>query len=297
MLYVFFNCRVVRFAVLGSGSGGNSAVVECSGKYLLIDIGLSSKQIHLRLEALGIEPESLSGILLTHEHGDHVRGLDVFSRKIDVPVYTTALTREVLSHKVESVKRWQVFERLADFDIGPFQIHAFPVQHDAVDPMGFSIQAGGSKMGFLSDVGFVTNIVREQLMECDLLAVEANYDLELLDLDEKRPWSTKQRISSRHGHLSNDQVVEFLGTVSCEKLKHVVLGHLSSDCNCPIRVTDRVNEALSRKGLSGVEIVCAEQNEVSRWIELKEQPVERPAEWGDWESTRCGSKQRQLFDI
>ncbi len=234
----------------------------------MIDIGLSAKQILLRLQALEIDPASLSGIILTHEHGDHVRGLEVFSRKYQVPVFVTALTQEVLRRKHVSVKKWHVFERLREFHIGSLRLTAFPVQHDAVDPVGFSIEAAGKKIGFLSDVGFVTSIVRQQLKACDMIAVEANYDLELLDADLKRPWSTKQRISSRHGHLSNDQVAEFLQEVACERLRHVVLGHLSSDCNCPKIAAKRMSDALGERGLRNVNVTCANQNDVLPWIDL-----------------------------
>ena len=157
------------------------------------------------ISAAGGDPSKLSAIVLSHEHGDHVRGLDVFCRQYDVPVYCNALTCESLRHSLSHSKQWRLIEAGNSFVVGDIDITAFSVIHDAVDPMGYVLSDGESKLGFLSDVGHITKVVRRCLQDVDTLFTEANYDLLMLQNDTKRPWSTKQRLLSRHGHLSNEQ--------------------------------------------------------------------------------------------
>jgi phosphoribosyl 1,2-cyclic phosphodiesterase len=257
----------MRFAVLGSGSGGNAAVVDCRGVRLLVDAGLSAKQLVLRLGAVGIPPESLDGILLTHEHGDHVRGLRVFLRQFPVPVYGTAGTIHLVRESGVVHHQWRTFDSGRAFAIGHTEIAPFATQHDAVDPVGYVLRHNGRSLGVLSDAGHVTRSIIACLLKLDALFVEANYDEALLDADVKRPWPTKQRISSRHGHLSNTQVVELIGEIAHPQLTHVILGHLSSDCNCPKLVQRLLRECLTRHGLPGAAIHCAGQHEPTGWFE------------------------------
>ena len=259
---------VMRFAVLGSGSKGNSAVVECGGVRLMIDAGLSAKQLNLRLGMLGIEPASLDGILLTHEHGDHVKGLRIFLKQHAVPVYATGQTAKVVRQAGLEVGIWKTFETAQTFAIGEVVVRSFTIQHDAVDPVGFVIGHASRRFGFVSDVGHVTRSMTECLRDLNGLFVEANYDADLLESDTKRPWAVKQRISSRHGHLSNDQVAELLCDISHPLLGRVVLGHLSSDCNTPDIILRRLRECLSVLGHGHVGLHCACQHEPSEWFEL-----------------------------
>src|SRR5690606_13031319 len=153
----------------------------------------------LRLEKIGIEPESLDGVLLTHEHGDHVRGLDVFCRQCDIPLYCNSMTRAVLvSGILQKPKTWRIVQTGGRFAIGDIEVQTFPVAHDATEPMGFTLSDVESSIGILSDVGYVTNLMRTHMQGVNLLFVEANYDEVLLQNDTKRPWSIKQRILSRH---------------------------------------------------------------------------------------------------
>ena len=223
----------MRFAVLGSGSGGNAAVVEVGGLRLMIDAGLSAKQLTLRLRQVGIDPASLDGILLTHEHGDHVRGLKIFLKQHPVTVFTTAATARVVREVGIEGGTWKLFEAGQAFAIGGIAVETFAIQHDAVDPVGFVVGHDTRRIGFLSDAGFVTRSMTERLRGLNGIFVEANYDEGLLEADTKRPWSIKQRISSRHGHLSNAQVTELIRDIAHPALGRVVLGHLSSDCNTP----------------------------------------------------------------
>jgi len=259
---------MMRFAVLGSGSGGNAAVVECGGLRLMIDAGLSAKQLMLRLWLLGIDPASLDGILLTHEHGDHVRGLKVFIKQHSVPVYATAATARVVRESGIEGGKWKLFEAGQVFLLGGAKIEPFAIQHDAVDPVGFVVGDEVRRLGFLSDAGFITRSVTERLRGLRGIFVEANYDEELLEADIKRPWAIKQRISSRHGHLSNAQVAELIAEIAHSGLGPVVLGHLSSDCNTPEIILNRLRTCLEVAGHRHVGLHCAGQHEPTEWFDL-----------------------------
>jgi phosphoribosyl 1,2-cyclic phosphodiesterase len=259
---------VIRFAVLGSGSGGNSALVECGGARLLVDAGLSAKQISLRLQKLGIDPASLDGILLTHEHGDHIRGLKVFLKQHRLTVFATPQTAMVVRETGIEGGVWKTFETGQTFTVGGSQIRSFSIQHDAVDPVGFVFGGGDRKLGFVSDACHVTHSMTECLRGLHGLFVEANYDEDLLESDTKRPWSIKQRISSRHGHLSNTQVTSLVRDIAHPQLGRVVLGHLSSDCNQPDLILGKLRQCLADMGHDHIGLHCACQDEPTDWFEL-----------------------------
>lgn len=256
----------MRFAVLGSGSSGNSAVVECGDTRLLIDAGLSAKQLNLRLEALEIDPASLHGILLTHEHGDHIKGLKVFLKQNPIPVFATPATRKIVRETGVDGGVWKLFEPSQTFKICDTVIRSFSVHHDAVDPVGFVIDHESQRLGFVSDVGHVTRSMVDCLRGLHGLFIEANYDDELLAADTKRPWATKQRISSRHGHLSNEQVAELIREIFHQELGRVVLGHLSSDCNRPDIAMKKLRECFTQLGHHQIGLHCARQHEPSEWF-------------------------------
>jgi phosphoribosyl 1,2-cyclic phosphodiesterase len=259
---------MMRFAVLGSGSGGNAAVVECGGLRLMVDAGLSAKQLTLRLRQVGIEPAALDGILLTHEHGDHVRGLKIFLKQNPLPVFTTPATARVVRETGIDGGTWKFFEAGQAFPIGDVEIETYAIQHDAVDPVGFVVGHAAQRLGFLSDAGFVTRSMTERLRGLAGLFVEANYDEDLLEADTKRPWSIKQRISSRHGHLSNSQVTDLIRDIAHPELGRVVLGHLSSDCNAPELILSQLQACLLELGHPQVGLHCASQHEPTDWFEF-----------------------------
>ncbi|MEM7699119.1 MAG: MBL fold metallo-hydrolase [Verrucomicrobiota bacterium] len=252
---------MLEFAVLGSGSSGNSALVRFGDTTLLIDAGLSARQLTTRLEKLGVDPDSLNAIVLTHEHGDHARGIDVFCRKRSIPIYATTHTAALVREGVTSPVTWRAFESGSSFTVGKVRFESFSVPHDAVDPVGFVIDGGGSRLGFLSDTGHVTRLILERLKGVDTLFTEANYDELLLQNDTKRPWATKQRISNRHGHLSNEQAAELVAAVVSERLQRVVLGHLSSDCNTAEIATRIISEKLVSQNRVDVPVECADRSE------------------------------------
>lgn len=261
---------MVRLTILGSGSSGNCAVISTERTTLLLDAGLSAKQICLRLDACGFSLDALDGILLTHEHQDHTGGIEVLSRKRSVPLFCTALTQETLIGNLGFRKQppWRLMTTGAAFEFQDLRIESFPVPHDAVDPVGFVIADEESRLGVLSDVGFVTNLIKDRLKNADSLFIEANYDTQLLENDTKRPWSTKQRISSRHGHLSNEQAAELVRDVAHPALSHVVLGHLSDDCNEPALASRYIRQALDAVGATDARVICAERHKPTPTIEV-----------------------------
>lgn len=250
---------MLELAVLGSGSSGNSALICLGDTRILIDAGLSARQLCVRLEALGVDPDSLSAIVLTHEHGDHTRGIDVFCKKRSVPIYATKHTCSVVRESLRCEVPWHQFEAGTGFRIGSIDIETFSVPHDAVDPVGFVFGCGKSRVGVLSDVGHVTRLIVERLRDVDTLFTEANYDEKMLQNDTLRPWAIKQRISNRHGHLSNEQTAELVSQIATPRLKQVILGHLSSDCNCPDLASRVISETLQNGGFSEVAVECAER--------------------------------------
>lgn len=260
---------MVRLTVLGSGSSGNCAVVSTGATTLLVDAGLSAKQIRLRLELAGFSPDRLDGILLTHEHQDHTQGLAVFCQKRAIPLLCTALTREALLREsgFRTPPPWRIMQTGSRFAFRDLEIECFPVPHDAVDPVGFAIADDESRLGFLSDVGHITHLIRDRLAGADSLFVEANYDHALLEADTKRPWSIKQRIGSRHGHLSNQQTAELIDELAHPGLHHIVLGHLSDDCNSPDLAISHIRAVLDRKGLRDTGVCCASRREITPTVE------------------------------
>ena len=256
----------MRFAVLGSGSGGNATVVEAEGRCLLVDAGLSAKQLTLRLGQLGLGKEDLTGILLTHEHGDHVRGLDVFLRGMSIPVLASTMTCRVVQENLRVRAKWVAFESGQSFAWEGFQLSTFGLPHDAVDPVGYVIECDGRKLGVATDLGHINDQVLNVLSGVEGLVLEANYEWQMLEADLKRPFSTKQRISSQHGHLSNEQAGELVARLVPQGLQKVILGHLSSDCNCPVKAVEVVRACA---GGSAIEISVASQNEVTAWQKLE----------------------------
>ncbi len=260
---------------LGSGSAGNCALVETSKSRLLIDAGLSAKQISLRLQQCGVNPGEIDGILVTHEHSDHVSGLDVWCKQFGTPIYCNRLTEEVLRRMLpERPRNWRVFATGGDFQIGDIAIQCFPIPHDAVDPVGFVLHHGRSALGFLTDLGFPTKLVYERVRQVHTLIIETNHDEKMLQDDTRRPWSVKQRIMSRHGHLSNEAAAGVLCELLGSNLRRAVLGHLSRDCNTPELALDAVRKRLDGAGGSAVDVYCASQREVGPKLQVGEVQVE-----------------------
>ncbi len=256
---------MLDITILASGSSGNAAVVRTESASFLVDAGLSTKELTLRLGLCGVEPRDLCGILITHEHGDHTKGLAQWAKKHETPIFCNRQTALLLREKIVGFHGWKIFESGAEFELEGVTIRSFPVPHDAVEPVGFVIRERSHSFGFLTDLGHSTNLVTESLRGVDALLIEANYDEILLQNDTKRPWSIKQRIQSRHGHLSNTDAAKTVSQIIHDGLSHLLLGHLSRDCN---------SEELALAAMSGIlksrstRLSCAMQESNSPSIRL-----------------------------
>lgn len=250
--------------MLGSGSAGNSALVATDHCRLLVDGGLSARQLVLRLALCGVTPNELDGVLLTHEHGDHVCGLEVLCRKFQLPIYCNALTAEAIRYgSLGAHRNWRIFRTGAAFSICDITVESFSVPHDAVEPVGFAFYAGASALGYITDLGQATRLTIERLRAVQTLMIETNHDEKLLQNDLHRPWPVKQRIQSRHGHLSNAAAAAVVEQLLPGKLARVVLGHLSRDCNSPALAAGAIRAELERNERCDVELFCAAQGEIS----------------------------------
>lgn len=222
-----------RFCVcpLASGSKGNSLFVSSNDTALLIDAGLSGIEVERRLAAVSISPDSLTGILITHEHSDHVKGAGILSRRFDIPVHISQKTFQACSG-LGKIKDVRFFECGRPFNIDHIVVTPFSISHDATDPAGLTLRYKDTKVGIATDLGIATNLVKDHLKNCDLLYLESNHDPRML-MNGPYPWHLKQRIKSRTGHLSNQDAVQLVAELKNGRLRHVILAHLSEENNCP----------------------------------------------------------------
>jgi phosphoribosyl 1,2-cyclic phosphodiesterase len=257
----------LRVAILGSGSGGNAVVIESAGFRVLIDAGFSCRELERRMGLIGVEPSSIRAVLLTHEHEDHIKGVDRFARKHRLPIFLTAGTMLGTVLGEEVVPRTVRIESGRPFEVGPFAVEAFSIPHDARDPVGFVLQdSHGRRLGLAGDIGCRTQLAWGRLADLDCLLLETNHDLEMLR-SGPYPWALKQRVASRHGHLSNREAADGLPELLVERLRFVVLYHLSRTNNLPALAAAEVAETLAREG-SAAEIVISSQFEPSSWLEV-----------------------------
>jgi phosphoribosyl 1,2-cyclic phosphodiesterase len=228
---------------LASGSKGNSLFVSWKDNSILIDAGLSGIEIERRLESKNLSPESLTAIIVTHEHSDHIRGVGILSRRYNIPVYINKNTYKRAS-KLGKLAGLEFFECGSSFKIDNMEISPFTISHDAVDPSGFTLDYKNKKIGIATDLGIATNLVKEHLKDCSFLYLEANHDPDML-INGPYPWYLKQRIKGRHGHLSNMDSKELLEELKNENLTHVTLAHLSEENNTPEKAYNAAKEALN----------------------------------------------------
>jgi phosphoribosyl 1,2-cyclic phosphodiesterase len=238
----------VRMTVLASGSRGNSTVLSSSKTSILVDAGLSCREIIKRMTIAGEDPLALKGIVITHEHSDHVAGINVLARKLRIPVYMTGATHDAWKKWTRSmgpkrkcetengskarIEQLELFKSGSSFSIGDIEVMPFTIPHDAVDPVGFTFKIDGVKIGICTDIGHMTENVRYYLRGCDGLMIESNHDLEMLR-GGPYPWSVKQRVMSAVGHLSNHALAEFFADGYDGGAAFVMLAHLSENNNHP----------------------------------------------------------------
>jgi phosphoribosyl 1,2-cyclic phosphodiesterase len=234
--------------VLASGSSGNCALLATNRTRILVDAGLSLRALVGRLESVGEQVEPLHAVLVTHEHSDHISGLARLARRMGIPVYLSKLTAPALDWG-ENQPHLECFQAGASFVVGDIEVDSFGIPHDAIDPVGFCFHAEGIKIAVATDLGYLTESVKFHLRRSNLMLLESNHDLEMLKVGPY-PWSVKQRVMSRVGHLSNDTMSDFLLGDFDGTAAHLVLGHLSEHNNHPEIVRLVATQALERRGLS-----------------------------------------------
>jgi phosphoribosyl 1,2-cyclic phosphodiesterase len=256
---LYGQAMAVQLTILGSGSSGNSAYLETEDTRILIDAGFSVRQIRQRLATIGRAPEGLSGILITHEHTDHINGLLGLATKLNIPVYCNRLTKEAIEYQFQTKMDCRIFGTGSSFELGNVSVETFSIPHDASDPVGFCIRTPSGQIGFLTDLGHATKLVLERVKASNVLVLESNHDLKLLQ-ESSRPWSLKQRIAGRHGHLSNAEAAEAAEVIMSAELQHLYLGHLSRECNRPEIAERTMREKLQKIGATHVRIEVTSQN-------------------------------------
>lgn len=258
-----------RLWILGSGSGGNAIYLSSAKARILIDIGFGPRQLSQRLEQIGADPSRIDAVLISHEHTDHIKGLKFLKYHPNILCYANRLTADAVNKATGSLpENLRLFSDGDPFSIADVTINPFSVLHDAIDPVGFEILCNGLKVTVATDLGFVTGLVRERMKGSECVIIEANHDENLLKNDLHRPWSLKQRILGKTGHLSNESAGRLLAEIAHERLVKIVLAHISRDCNTPALAKSAVEKHLAKAGMSHIAIIVAKQHEVSERIEL-----------------------------
>ncbi len=262
---------MLRICTLSSGSSGNSICIESERTKILIDAGISARQLTFRLAQAGISAHELSGILITHEHSDHVKGLRVFASKYSIPVYSTDETWYYLPDRSISGYLHRSIESSAYFGIGDLEISSFPIPHDAVDPIGFTVSQGGKTLSLVTDIGHVPDYLRDRMKDSSLVFLESNHDIEVLKRGSY-PAYLKRRILGDRGHLSNESAAEVIGDLARGKMKQVVLGHLSKNNNTPELAFAAVESKLSDAGCrvgEDIDLYCCSHGEMGSWFTVR----------------------------
>jgi phosphoribosyl 1,2-cyclic phosphodiesterase len=243
----------MRVTVLGSGSAGNATLVEADGARVLVDAGFSGRDLDTRLRHVGVDPATIAGIVVTHDHGDHTRGMGVLARRFRIPLYLTRRTRIACLALLNGEEDVRVYSSAERFRIGVLEVRPFLTVHDAVDPVAVTLEntATGARMG-------ITTAVRAALAGCHMLVLEANHDDAML-WNGPYPWSVKQRIASSHGHLSNRAAAQLARELLHPGLVNIVLAHLSEHCNDGALASDVVGAALARTRYRGRLVVAPQE--------------------------------------
>ena len=235
----------MEFCTIASGSSGNSLYIGTKHTRILIDAGVSGKRLTEGLAQLSLQGGDIDALFVTHEHFDHIKGAGVFSRKFDVPIYATMETWDAMEENLGKIAAWNkryVYEGETCV-INDLCVRPFSIPHDAANPVGYSVSAQQKKITVATDIGHVTDIIRENITDSDVLLLEANHDEELLRKGGY-PWHLKQRILGERGHLSNRTAGELLAEVMSGKMKHIFFGHLSEENNRPYLAYETVEEIL-----------------------------------------------------
>ncbi len=240
----------LQFSILASGSTGNAFYIQSHEQRLLIDAGLSGKQMDLHFKTIGVDPATLSGILVTHEHSDHIKGVGIFARKYNLPVYANAKTWQAMEKGIGKLTTDQKFHFDSDTvrTFGDMDVESFRVSHDAAEPMFFTFRRGKSKVALVTDLGYVSERIKKTIEGADAYIFEANHDVDMLRMSHY-PWSVKQRILSDVGHVSNVDSGLALADVIGNETERIYLAHLSQDNNMKDIARMTVDQVLQERGI------------------------------------------------
>ena len=274
----------MKFTVLGSGSTGNAVLIVAGKTRVLVDAGMSAKETVRRLLLVGCDPAEIDGVIITHEHGDHAGGLRVLMKTLQCPVYISGQTREayISEHRSSSSDearkradalrdRTEEIESSRDFRIGAIDFHPFTIPHDAADNFGFTATHEGVCVATLMDFGHITTLITERLRNCAAIIIESNHSRDMLKACDVYPWELKQRILSRTGHLSNEDIADWLRDGFDGTARHIVLAHLSQRSNNPYVAKLNAEIALQERAplfRAETEITLSFPKEPTNWIEL-----------------------------
>jgi phosphoribosyl 1,2-cyclic phosphodiesterase len=246
----------MHIGIVASGSDGNSMIIKSPKSCIIVDIGISARLLAERLAEIGIKPEEVDAVLITHEHIDHFRGVPTFCRRFSKQMYINEQTFFCVKDIVNHIKIAHFYSG-KNFRVGEIEICPFPIPHNAADPVGFIVSVKNSiKVGIATDLGYPTELVKERLKGCQVLIIESNHDPDMLR-ESDYPWSVKQRIGSRHGHLANHQTANMVESLIHDDLQCIVLSHISKNTNIPALATQTVKKVLQTYGKNDVQVIAA----------------------------------------
>lgn len=251
------------FCPLASGSKGNCTYVGTKNTKILIDAGITGAATKRKLAELEVELEEIQAIVISHDHTDHIQGLKTLAFRYGIPILANSETAKGIYQTFRECPRFKIFTTGETFTFGDIEIHPFSVQHDTADPVAFTLNADGIKIGICTDLGYPTTLVKTHLQECDYLVVEANHEPSMVHACG-RPMIYKQRVLGRSGHLSNEACSTLLAEIMHPNLKHIHLAHLSQECNSPQTALERVKAKIGEE----VPITIAPQDQISTRVEF-----------------------------
>lgn len=293
----------IKLTALGSGSSGNSFVIQCGNRALVLDAGFSARELERRMEQANIDVHEVIAVLLTHEHSDHWKGCRVFCDKWQLPLYLSGRTADYLRrHGKQLPLRIKEFSPGVVFKLGAFSVLPFSVRHDAEDTVGFHVECARFRIGFATDIGYLTNLAEQRLQDCDALVLECNYDRQML-LNSQRALKLKYRIMSQCGHMDNQEAIKALDRLLTPRSKALFLAHISGECNEYNLVRKLAGEKLTAMNRNDIELVIPEQHSITRTVSLKSYQEEEkivpaaPVPSLPHHSGSCRMEQGDLFDF